>query len=256
MKRCNIEHNEQNEFSYPFALNGMLSKMEKNILNSTNIIHLLVCSCDDEEIILEIALHQKNKLDIRITSKNSMKEFVQTIHAYDMYTISLSVFSKLLWFRSTSKVNMSLVNCLHCDQVTINEACTTLKKINRNYRECINAQTYLDIIPYLATLTELMHCCDYSGLENFLFEQLRSVTFQLVKLCGGLILHTESDWWSYDPVTNREFYSWEQFLALYHEYSEQRIICVKKSMTIILEDLLINLRYSPTSLNLLFLIYQ
>lgn len=256
MKRCNNEHNEQNKFSHPFALKGMLSKMEKNILNSTNIILLLVCSYDDEEIILEIALHQKNTLDIRITSKNSMKKFVQTIHAYDMYTSSLSVFSKLLWFRSTSKVNMWLVNCLHCDQVTINEACTTLKKINRNYRECINAQTYFDIIHYLATLTELMHCCDYSGLENFLFEQLRSVTFQLVKLCGGLILHKESDWWSYDPVTNREFYSWEQFLALYHEYSEQRIICVKKSMTIILEDLLINLRYSPTSLNLLFLIYQ
>lgn len=218
-----------------------ISNMERKALNSMNIKCLLVCTCDDGEIKIEIVPQQNEELVVSVISNI----FFQFPHTYDMYNISFNVLyllilPQVLGFELTSKDNMSLMNSLCIDQMSINEKGKSQQDINRNRRQCPNIQICTGIMHNRDRLThviEVEHCCVYSALRKCLFEeskQLRSFASLLVKLCDGLVIHTKKDLQSYNPVESRDFYSLELLLAVFQDYSEH--IQADGSMIIIFED--------------------
>ncbi|XP_071133384.1 uncharacterized protein [Mytilus edulis] len=237
---------QQKELPNQMLHKGMISNIGRNVLNSINIKCLLVCTCDDGEIKIEKVPQQNEELVVSVISNNSMNEFFQFPHTYDIYNISFNVLCLLilphvLGFRLSSKDNMLLMNSLCIDQMSINEKGKSQQEINRNRRQCLNIQIYTGIMHYSARLThakEVMHCC---GLGKCLFEeskQLRSAASLLVKLCDGLVLHTKKDLWSYNPVESRDFYSLEQLswlLAVFQDYSEH-IPCIQADGRLMKKD--------------------
>ncbi|XP_063404150.1 uncharacterized protein LOC134687634 isoform X2 [Mytilus trossulus] len=229
LKRNNMQQKELHK--------GMISNMRRNVLNSMNIKCLLVYTCDDGEIKIEIVQQQNKELVVSVIS-NIFFQFPQT---YDIFNISFNVLyllilPKVLGFGLSSNDNMSLMNSRCIDQMSINEKSKSGQEINRNRRQCLNIQICTDIMHYNAK--EVIHCCDYSGLGKCLFEeskQLRSVAYLLVKLCDGLVLHTKKDLWSYNPVESRDFYAWEQLLAVFQDYSEH-IPCIQAYGSLMKKD--------------------
>ncbi|CAG2225468.1 unnamed protein product [Mytilus edulis] len=192
------------------------------------------CSSKTCEECIEVVPQQSDEWNVTVTDRDKTATSFKSRNTNDILingceALYSSALYLSLFLRSSKKDHVSLMTNLKLYQLSLNETDEILLKVNRNDREYLNVQVYNDILLYRSSLTKFIHHCDYVGLLMVIIQQvkeLRNVISLLVKLCDGLVLPTESDWWRLKPVAHKDFASWELLFAVCHP--KRQIVCADK----------------------------